>query len=59
MGFQVASDIPFLSHRGGNFQSCLHSLGGKTCNHVVAIGCHLIGSHFFEFVCLLSLGSIL
>ena len=31
----------------------------NTCNHVVNIDCHLIGSHLFEFVCLLWAGSAL
>ena len=34
-------------------------MASNTCNHVVTIDCHLIGSHLFEFVCLLWTGSFL
>ena len=31
----------------------------NTCNHLVAILCNVIGSDFFEFLCLLRVGSVL
>ena len=31
----------------------------KTCTHVVVIDCNFMGSHVFEFVCLLRAGSVL
>ena len=34
-------------------------MASNTCNHVVTFDCHLIGSHLFEFVCLLWTGSVL
>ena len=34
-------------------------VASNTCNHVVAIDCHLIGSQVFEFVRLFWAGSVL
>ena len=59
MGSQVASDSPKLSHRVSNFSALFILVASNTCNHVVTMDCHLIGSHLFEFVGLVWAGSVL
>ena len=58
-GSQVAADGPQPSHRVTNFRPCFYHVAGNTCNHIVAIECHLIGNHLLEFVCVLWAGSVL
>ena len=50
---------PIAIPQGKEFPALLILVASNTCNHVVTIDCHLIGSHLFEFVCLLRTGSVL
>ena len=59
MGSQVASDSPYPSDKGKEFPTLFVPVTCNTCNHVVAVNCHFMGSHFFEFVCLPNDGSFL
>ena len=54
IGSQVASDNIAIP-QGWEFPALFILLAGNTCNHVVTIDCHLIGSHLSEF-CLPPLG---
>ena len=50
---------PIAIQHGKEFATLFILVACNTCNHVVPIDCHLIGSHFFEFICLLSIGRVL